>query len=62
MEPARVRSGTPSLDFSGYYASAALSDCTITITTLRNGDADQASTPSAKRQKAQPGAGTGVWI
>ena len=58
MEPShsgRVPWGTPQLDFSGYFASSALSDCTISITTVEADE--QPSTPAAKRAKGCVAAG-----
>ncbi|GBF95867.1 hypothetical protein Rsub_08458 [Raphidocelis subcapitata] len=44
--------------FSNYFASPALSDCTLTISTLR--DDDEPNTPSAKRQKGGSAAAADV--
>lgn len=61
MEPAhslRGPGGTPQLDFSGYYASSTLADCTITITTVETDE--EPSAPAAKRAKAVAGGNAGA--
>lgn len=53
----RARAGTPILDFSTYFASSTLSDCTITIAVEAEQDDDAPPTPSAKRLKGAGGGG-----
>jgi hypothetical protein len=55
--PSRARAGTPALDFSAYYGSHALSDCTITI--VAHSECEPPATPSSKRQRAAAGAAGG---
>lgn len=57
MEVERApRGATPVLDFSSYFGSHSLADCTITIATLQAGE----GAPSAKRQKGGGAAAAGV--